>query len=213
MVRINLLRERTLDQPAPVTKAPIEPKPIQTILIIAVLFVAAVAFGTWWWWKKYSELNRLQRSVSELTVKAAQLKPLEQKLQEYEALNNLLKVRKEAIEQLKQNQNGPVEMMNTLVRSLPEKDPLLWLSKVERINQPTSEVVKIEGFGMEVGAMIDFMTALQKTNYFTEVDLIKYEKSKIPLKFQFECRRKIEGPVAETATKPAGKEAKNGKKR
>jgi Tfp pilus assembly protein PilN len=200
MVKINLLRERTVEQP--VTRAPIEPKPIQAILVIAVLVIAAVALGTWYWWSKYNQLQEKRQQATELQQEADRLKNVQEEVEKYERINKILEERKKVIEQLKANQTGPIEMMNGLVQSMPTTDPKLWLESMSQTRDGEGETTHLVGYAYDVNAIADFYANLKKQNYFHMIDWLYYDKSKAPIKFEFDCRRNFE--------KPAEEEAQNG---
>ena len=187
MVKINLLRERTVEQP--VTKAPVEPKPIQAILIIAVLIVAAVALGTWYWFSKYNTLQENRTRAANLQKEADRLQSIQQEVEKYEKINQILENRKQVIEQLKKNQSGPVEMMNAMVTSLPEIDPKLWFESMSSTQDTEGSTLHVVGYAYDVNAIADFYSNLKKQGYFTSIDWLYYDKSKSPVKFEFDCRK------------------------
>ena len=187
MVKINLLRERTVEQP--VSKVPVEPKPIQAILIIAVLVVAAVALGTWYWFSKYNDMKEKEAKVSALQKEADRLQSIQQEVEKYERINQILENRKQVIEQLKQNQSGPVEMMNAMVTSLPATDPKLWFESMSSSRDADGSTLHLVGYAYDVNAIADFYSNLKKQEYFSNIDWLYYDKSKTPIKFEFDCRK------------------------
>lgn len=201
MVKINLLRERAAE-PTAAARVPVEPKPIQAILIIAVLFVAAVALGTWYWWSKYNQLQEKRQLVGDLQKEAERLQNVQQEVEKYERINKILEDRKRVIEQLKQSQSGPVEMMNALVQSLPEKDVKIWFESISASKDGEGETLHLVGYGYDVNSIADFYSNLKNAQYFKNIDWLYYDKSKSPVKFEFDCRRVFE--------KSTEKEAQNG---
>lgn len=193
MVKINLLRERAVEQP--VAKAPVEAKPIQAILIVAVLVVAAVAVGTWYWWSVYNQLTEKRQLAADLQKEADRLAQVQQEVEKYEAINKILEDRKNVIEQLKKNQTGPIEMMNTLIQSLPEKDTQLWFESLTQTADAQGSVTHIIGYAYDVNAIADFYSNLRKLSYFSTVDWLYYDKTKTPIKFEFDCRKAVETPA------------------
>lgn len=189
MVKINLLRERTIEQP--VSKVPVEPKPIQAILIIAVLVVAAVALGTWYWFSKYNQLQELEAKATNLQKEADRLRTIQEEVEKYEKINQILENRKQVIEQLKQNQSGPVDMMNAMAASLPEVDPKLWLESLSSTRETDATTIHLVGYAYDVNAIADFYSNLRKQGYFNTVDWLYYDKTKTPIKFEFNCRKEF----------------------
>lgn len=202
MVRINLLRERTAEQPT--AKLPVEHRPIQGILIVAVLVFAAVAFGIWYGWSKYSELKGLREQAEKLRneAKNLDLQGIQQKLEKLQQSTELLKKRTEIIEQLKQNQTGPVAMMNALIASLPLADSKVWFESITHKRDSDGEITRIEGRSDDVPSITSFSLSLQGTGYFDAVDLLNYDETSKSVKFLIECRK--------IAKKTNPKEGQNG---
>lgn len=203
MVKINLLKERVAEQPVPSTaRVPVEPKPIQAILVAAVLVVAVIAGVAWYWYKTYTTLEEKQAEAKKLESEEIRLRNVQQEVENYQKKIAELKRRTSVIEQLKQSQTGPVQMMNAIALSLPTTNSQVWLESLSQKPAMDSEVIHLVGYGYDVNAIADFYSKLKGENYFTEIEWLYYDKTKSPVKFEFECKRLLKNPNE--------KEAKNG---
>lgn len=180
MVKINLLRERTVEQPT--AKIPVEHKPIQGVLIIVLILIAAVAFGVWYGYKKYRDKEELRGVVEKLRTEAnsINLEEIQKKIKDLEKLKGELDQRKNLIKELRESQKGPVEMLNALVVSLPDKKDSLWIDSLNQKREADSETVRLEGCAIEQPYITDFVQGLQARRYFTTVDLLKTETQAVP---------------------------------
>jgi len=189
MIKINLLRERTVEQP--VVRIPVEPKPIQAILIISVLIIASLAFGIWYWYSTYTDLQEKKVQKQKLEDQFKRLEKIRAEVQRYKEVIAILKTRTQVIEELKQNQAGPVRLMNSFVQSMPEEEPQVWLSSLSQTRDVNGDSVNIVGFGYDINSVMDFFSNLkrfQSSGVFSDVELIYYDKKNIPLKFEIICR-------------------------
>jgi Tfp pilus assembly protein PilN len=188
MIKINLLRERTVE--APVVRVPTEPRPIQAILIISVLVIASLAFGIWYWYSTYTEMQEKQVQKRKLEDQFNRLEKIRQEVEEYKRVNEILRNRTNVIEQLKRDQSGPVVVMNALIQSLPSDEPLVWFDKMVHAKGPAGDTITIQGRAFDIYAVMDFFGNLSQykdNGTFSEVELKYYEKTNIPLKFEIVC--------------------------
>ncbi|MBN2429963.1 MAG: hypothetical protein JXQ27_00735 [Acidobacteria bacterium] len=192
MIKINLLRERTVE--APVVRVPTEPRPIQAILIISVLVIASLAFGIWYWYSTYTELQEKQVQKRKLEDQFNRLEKIRQEVEEYKRVNEILRNRTQVIEQLKRDQSGPVVVMNALVQSMPQEEPQVWFDRLTHSKGPEGDSITIEGRAFDIYAVMDFFGNLMEyksKGVFADVELKYYEKTNIPLKFEIVCSTKI----------------------
>ena len=195
MIKINLLRERTLEPT--VARVPVEPKPIQAPLILAVVFIAAIALGTWYWYATYTELEEKTQRRDTMQREAKRLEEIQKEVERYQRINEVLKERTDIIEQLKRDQTGPVRMMNAFVDSLPAENPQVWFESLSQTRDDVYEDIALVGYAYDVNSIADFFTSLKNKAYFTQIDWVYYDKSKIPIKFEFKCRRELKKSTKE----------------
>ncbi len=194
MAKINLLKEKKISEKGP-SGVPSEAKPIQAILVIAVLLIVGIGFIAWYWVTLNNKYNEAKDKYEKLEKEAENLRHVKEIAQKYEKLRNLLRQRKEIIENLKESQSGPVEMMNSLIQSLPAESAKLWFTSLKESRDENGENVIVDGEALDVYAFLDFVSALQKTGYFDDVSMIYYNKkssndSQIT-KFEISCTKKF----------------------
>ena len=86
------------------------------------------------------------------------------------------------IERLKEQQTGPVLLLNHVLHSIP-RNRLLWLTS---LIQRDSDV-KIVGQTQQIEAIPDFMTNLAETGFFQSVDLEEITTQNDASKFSLRC--------------------------
>ncbi len=202
MAKINLLKEKKISEKGP-SGVPSEAKPIQAILIIAVLLIVGIGFIAWYWVTLNNKYNMAKEKYESLEKEAQNLRHIKEMAQKYKKLKDLLQQRKDIIENLKNSQSGPVEMMNAFVKSLPAENPKLWFSSLDESRTGDGENVVVDGVALDVYAFLDFVSALQKTGYFDDVSMVYYNKNsskkdKTQLtKFEISCTKKIKKSIDE----------------
>jgi type IV pilus assembly protein PilN len=109
------------------------------------------------------------------------------------------------IEKLRQEQTGPVHMLDQISRALP---PALWLTEIKQSENP-NEVV-ISGKCTELTGLTDFVSNLEASGYFKRsIDIVKSEtetsKSPVAQLVTFSIRAQFQRPgTAEAPTTAQG---------
>jgi type IV pilus assembly protein PilN len=140
------------------------------ILLLAVLAVALLGIGTRWMLLK-NERDHLREMEREKRVQRDELQPYIQKVQELEAKRDQLRHKISVINNLKQNQRGPVRIMDEVSRALPD---LVWLTKMTmRGNNLT-----ISGVAMDETAVANYISNLDSSPFFQEPTLKRMARGK-----------------------------------
>lgn len=137
-------------------------------MILMVVFALITLGGVWFFYNAESNrtakiaadkanAERENRTLSE--VKAT----FERKQREAESY----KRRVDVIDQLRANQAGPVSLL-TLVGDTVNATDAVWLSK---LTDESGAGIKIEGTALNVHAVANLITNLQKTGYFKSVEM------------------------------------------
>ncbi len=162
MVRINLL--------------PVKAKKRQSTVVYQlaggafVLFVAAGGCFAFQWWfsgtataleaekgKIQGEIDNYNRIIGEVTQFEAQKAELQKKL--------------DVIGNLKSNKVGPVKLLEELATVIPKK---VWLGSIrETTTPPASHSVALTGEAISDEVVAEFMTKLEESDYFSNVNLIE----------------------------------------
>jgi Tfp pilus assembly protein PilN len=178
MIKVNLLK----DQTAQVRKTFVKPTVSRTGLIFLAIFVLiAGATGTWYFYIDHQvKISTVKRD--KLRREEARLQKLKEEIEKYEKLKQLRQSRIDVIEKLKENQTGPVLLLNSVIQSIP-RDGVLWLTSLSQ----KSDRIKIVGLTQNTEVIPDFMSNLMASGIFETVDLESIESQKEASKFSLIC--------------------------
>jgi len=165
LIKINLLAEGK--RPAAVRKSR-EPATsfLQSenaaawLLLAALLLLGLLPTGIWWWLKS-SEIHENEVKIAEAQREVDELAAIIREVEEYKAKQAELERKIEVINQLRRNQKGPVHVMDSISRALPE---LLWLDKLDM----NANSIKLEGRAFNANAVATFVENLDKVPEFQE---------------------------------------------
>jgi Tfp pilus assembly protein PilN len=162
MIKVNLLRDPT----ARAHRTFVKPTASRTgLALISFIILVAIGMGAWYFYVNAQKKN-LKEIRTDLRLREAEMQEYKGKIARLEEHTRERKRRIDIIERLKENQTGPVLLLNHVLHSIP-RNRLLWLtSLVQRENQ-----VQVIGYAQQIEAIPDFMTNLKKTGFFQSVDL------------------------------------------
>jgi type IV pilus assembly protein PilN len=140
------------------------------ILLLAVLAVALLGIGTRWLLLK-NERDHLREVEREKRVQRDELQPYIQKVQELEEKRDQLRHKISVINNLKQNQRGPVRIMDEVSRALPD---LVWLTKMSM----KGNNLTISGVAMDETAVANYISNIDSSPFFQEPTLKKMARGK-----------------------------------
>jgi type IV pilus assembly protein PilN len=133
---------------------------INNILIIGCVVLGVVlALGYWFWNKR--ELAQREEVARQREAEAQKLEQIIKEVGEYEKRKASLQQRIDLINQLKQNQKGPVRIMDQISRDLPD---LVWLDSMEMVGGK----VTMTGRGLNPNAIALFIENIKNDPYFEE---------------------------------------------
>ena len=166
MIKINLVREgravRGAGAAPSVAMTAVGPNAtkINNILIIACVAAGVlIALGYWLWNKR--ELSQRQEIVAQRTAEAEKLEAIIKEVDDYQKRKDSLQQRIDLINQLKQNQKGPVRMMDQISRNLPD---LVWLDSMN----VSGGKITISGRGLNPNAIALFIENIKNDTFFEE---------------------------------------------
>ncbi len=181
MIKVNLLR----DQTARVRKTLAKPTVSSMGLIcLAILLLAAGGMGTWFVFLKKQVAVQTEKR-DKLRIEEARLKELEKEIQNYEEMKRLRQNKINVIETLKNNQTGPVLLLNHVIHSMPSSGNM-WLTTLDQ----NADQIKVTGYTQRDELIPDFMVNLAATGFFKSVDLETIESQKEAFKFSLICMSK-----------------------
>jgi type IV pilus assembly protein PilN len=184
VIKINLVREGRAVRgagaaPAAVSVSAAAPANINNILIIGLLAVGLVLAGGYWFITKRTLSNR-QEDVAARKVEAQKLEDIIKEVENFQKRKDSLQSRIDLINQLKQNQKGPVRIMGRISQDLPD---LVWIETM-KMDQGK---VSLSGKGLNPNAIANFVENIKNDPYFEEpqVGAIN-EASRVPLVYAFD---------------------------
>jgi Tfp pilus assembly protein PilN len=178
MIKVNLLKDPT----ARSHRTSVMPKVSRTgPALVAFVLLLVGGMGGWYIYI-HNQKSKLSNEKHDLLVKESRLQDLKKELARYEKIKLQKQKRIEVIEQLKEQQTGPVLLMNHVLASIP-RNRLLWLTS---LNQ-NDDRVQIVGYSQQIEAIPDFMTNLSKSGFFQNVDLVMIESQKDASRFSLLC--------------------------
>ncbi len=191
MIKVNLLRTLTAAKRSGPT-LPKKPLPRTAWILPLVVLLPAAGIGVYWY-VLGRQVDNLTTRRNELRIENQRLQDLKKQLAEFEAKKQERQSRIEVIERLRQNQTGPVLLLNHVIHSIPEKS-VMWLTDLEQ----KGERVQITGYTVYGDSLPDFMSNLAATGFFRTVDLEIYEdqqKEKQAARFVLVCMTNLKAPT------------------
>jgi Tfp pilus assembly protein PilN len=178
MIKVNLLRDPT----ARAHKTFVKPTASRTgVALISFIVLVAIGMGAWYFYVNTQKKN-LTEERNILRVEEAKLQELKKEIEQFKLDKQEREHKIKVIETLKENQTGPVLLLNHVLHSIP-RNRLLWLtSLVQRENQ-----VQVVGYAQQIEAIPDFMTNLKKTGFFQSVDLETIVRETDAARFSLLC--------------------------
>jgi type IV pilus assembly protein PilN len=136
---------------------------LNNLLIIGLLVVGAlVAFG--YWFVINQKWKDREATVAARKSEADRLESIIKDVANYQKRKDSLQKRIDLINQLKQNQKGPVHLMDQVSKDLPD---LVWLDRMS----VAGGGVSLAGRGLNPNAIANFVENIKNDPYFEEPDL------------------------------------------
>ena len=168
MIKINLVREGRAVRgtgAAPVAAAAAVSAPgggtnVNNIIVVVFTVLGLLAAAGYYFWYK-RELSQRQEIVAQKAQEAQKLEAIIKEVEEYQRRKDSLQQRIDLINQLKQNQKGPVRIMDQISRDLPD---LVWLDAMDI----SGGRIAINGRGLNPNAIALFIENVKRDPYFEE---------------------------------------------
>jgi type IV pilus assembly protein PilN len=163
MIKINLLAEKQVSR-ARTQRVKLEgPLNIQVFLLVGALALSLLYVG-WRWRTLAAESARLSAETQKAQAEEQRLKAVNARGDELNKKRDELQAKVDLITKLKNNQTGPVHMLDQISRSLPD---FLWL---EAINE-SGNALSITGKATTYNAVSNFYNNLTQSEFFSDVVL------------------------------------------
>ena len=169
MIKINLVREGRAVRgagaaPAAVTAMAgatgVAPANLNNLIVIGLVGLGLVVAAVWWFVTNRTLANR-QATVTERKAEADKLEAIIKEVEDFQRRKDSLQNRIDLINQLKQNQKGPVRIMDQISRDLPD---LVWLDKMT----VAGGSISISGRGLNPNAIANYVDNIKNDPYFEE---------------------------------------------
>lgn len=164
MIKINLLAEGK----RPVVARRARPSlvggggsPELANLMLVGGIVLGLLVGGGWWFLLSQKIKQKDREIVAAQKEVDELAQVIKEVEEYKAKKAELERKIEVINNLKENQRGPVQIMDELSRALPE---LLWLTNMD----VAASTINLRGAAFNMSAVANFMDNLDKVEPFAE---------------------------------------------
>jgi len=180
LIKINLVREGRAVRGAGAAPAAataisgatgVAPANINNFIIIGLIGLGLAIAGVWWFTKNRTLANR-QATVTERQAEADKLEAIIKEVEDFQRRKDSLQNRIDLINQLKQNQKGPVRIMDRISQDLPD---LVWLDKLTM----SGGEIKIDGRGLNPNAIANFVENVKNDPLFEEPDLSNLEQKNL----------------------------------
>lgn len=180
MIKINLLPVREERRKAGAR---------QLAVSLVATFVGALAIAGFFHWSLLSDLANVRAAATDTQRQIDQFGPQLAQVEEYRRTKAEIEQKLEVIEKLFSSRAGPVHMLDELATHAPDR---LWITKVET----SGDQIMIKGMSLDNELVAVFLTALNQSPYFTNVELLSTEaKEKAGLKLNaFEINAKAAAP-------------------
>jgi type IV pilus assembly protein PilN len=163
MIKINLLVEARAERVARAPLISLGAAKLNNYVLLG-LIVLALAFVGLRYWRLTSTLASIKAEIATNQREYERLKPIIAEVENFKKKNAELKHKIEVIEQLKQNQYGPVRVMDEVSKALPD---LLWLTTMGL----TGNTLNLQGQALNENAVANFISNLTASPFFAEPSL------------------------------------------
>ncbi len=148
----------------------------------------------------------LHQELIAARAEKARLQPILREVERFEAQKRDLQQRVNLIEELRQNQVGPVHMLDQISRSMPDR---LWLLDMKQ----TGNDVQLDGKTSTLSSLADFVANLEASGYFAKpVEITNSEEEKAGdtdlIKFSVKATFEMPGAKKPATAAPAGAPAR-----
>ncbi|HWG86692.1 MAG TPA: PilN domain-containing protein [Candidatus Acidoferrales bacterium] len=166
MIRINLLGvpRKTRGKRAAAVSVPGEGSSTMVLALIVILGLGVAVAASYMWVTR--EHDRLDKSLQKATAENMRLADVKAKYEASKREADMFERRVKVIDELKEAQKGPVNLLN-LVADTVNKTDAVWLDSMTSDGKSLNFV----GMALSADAVADLMTNLRKTGAFKTVEI------------------------------------------
>ncbi len=150
------------------------------IILLVALSIGLVITGSWWY-MLHSHVTELRGVKAQRTTERNDLQKYIDKVVELEAKRAELKAKIDTIRQLKENQKGPVRILDEVSRAMPD---LVWLTALNLAGTH----VTLNGMALDENAFANYVDSLNASPFFSEPTVVTLQRSREnAFSFRLEC--------------------------
>ena len=170
------------------------------ILVLAIVGVCLILYLY-----QYRQLSEVMERTAWVQKRLKELEEIKKKVDDYKARNAELERRIKLIQELEDNRTGPLFVMDSLSKSIPERS---WINKFTE----TGYSAQLQGIAWNEFTVSDFLKNLQASKYFGNVELKSIKKQimqDLPLRsFVINASLNYSGKTKENVDTSKGKAVK-----
>jgi type IV pilus assembly protein PilN len=170
MIRINLLAPERPAEKKKKASAPSAPGAFQAYLLLMLFAGTAIFLCAAGWWYKSAQLKDLDARIVADEKRQRDLQAIKVQVDAFQKKKTLLESKVALIEKLKAQQKGPVHMLDEISKALPD---FVWLSALDE----AAGKLTFTGQSSSLVAVADFISALQRSGWFPQVDLVSSKEA------------------------------------
>lgn len=184
MIKVNLLKELTASQEASPKRdfRSFIPEVNRLGLLAALLILIILGALGWFWWYAQKQNELVSQELAVQRSELDRLNKVRQIADNFEKQKRALGDRIQIIEKLRNNQTGPVQLLNVIIACIPEQ-PTLWLEVLSQKDKS----IRVEGYATEQGVIPEFIKSLEQTGFFQSVNFEGYSEDSQAVKFSMTC--------------------------
>lgn len=177
MIRVNLLAPERPTQKKKKAAVTAAPGAFQAYLLLTLFGGGAAFLCAAGWWYKTSQIKDLDQRIEAAKKRQRELQAIKAQVDAFQAKKQLLENKVNLIERLKNEQKGPVHMLDEVSKALPD---YVWLTQMEQ----SGTGVRFQGESNSLTSVADFISALQRSGWFPSMDLVSSQEQNKIVQFQ-----------------------------
>ena len=181
MIKVNLMatsRKKVAKSGGSSVKMPTNVLP----LVLLLIFLGTAAGGYLWYSNLMAQSADLDSQIAAAQAQKAALDAVIKENAIYETRKKALENRIAVIEGLKRNQVNPIMALDVLSEAI-ERTQYVWLQQLDQNNA----IISMSGTGTSVNAIADFLTNLENTRHFRNIELANATDAAGNFTFSLRC--------------------------
>ena len=178
-MRINLLAPERATKKT--TSGPALPSAgaLQSYLLLALFAGGAAVLCAGAWWFQSNKLEDLDTRIAADQKRQQDLLAIKQQVDAFQQKKAVLENKVAVIEMLRTAQKSPVHMLDEVSKALPD---YVWLGQMNE----TTGAVRFGGQSNSLAAVADFISALQTSGWFPQVELVSTKEANALVDFSLQ---------------------------